>query len=465
MSSHYALLSLSPGATPEQLRAAYLRLAKERHPDRAPPEQREAAKRAFQELATAYSVLSDPTLRRAYDASLASSTAPPPARPARAARASYPHTHPHQLAPTRRTSAPPRPEPDSPFPGFRIPPGGYPRPQPRPPRPTGTLDPHPHPHGLAHSRAASQPQPQPHELGGGVGADLDPLSGLDPLAGLLGGLALDARREADAGRRSSAFEHDGGAGGVPSWARTEEARGDEWRAAGGARTARREWREGRREANGEGFSFQGMEEVEQLPGGGVAWRGESVTVSFSSGYAPRYATQQHAYAPHDPFPPPPPRRAPSPAPLAFQPSPSPSHTQRHRASSFSHRAPSPALPPHGQPPSRRPPSPARALSPLHSPLALPPALAPPSRPRPPQQPHLALAGPQHPPRSARRTPSPARAAHLALAGQAQAQLALAAQAHTSPRSTPTAAAVVGRQRRMSAGGAGGVRAPESPLFG
>ncbi|GAA5907487.1 hypothetical protein JCM8208_001391 [Rhodotorula glutinis] len=447
MSSHYALLSLAPSATPEQVRASYLRLAKERHPDRAPPELREGAKRAFQELAAAYSVLSDPVLRRECDAALAHSTPPPPPPPP--STHPHPHPHPHPSTSTRRPSAA---APDSPFPGFRVPPGGYPRPPARP------LDPHQHfaPHApLEPRRARSTPQAHAVEF------ELDPLSGLDPLEGLLGALALGERRMPDEGPRAG---WDGGRegagawegwGGVPSWARREGGWGD-----GGARRQRREWREGRREANGEGFSVQGTEEVEHLPGGGIAWRGETVSVSCSAGYSSHPSAQHPAYPPHDPFPPPPPppsRRAPSPAQLAFPPS--PSHTQRNRSSSsLSHPAPPYALPP----PSRRPPSPAR--TPSHPPahLALPPA--PPHRPRPPQHqhPHGPPPNPQHPSRTPRQAPSPARGPQLAFAGraQAQAQLALTAQAHAhaSPR------AAVGH-RRMSVGEVGGGRAPESVLFG
>ncbi|GAA5941711.1 hypothetical protein JCM3775_003645 [Rhodotorula graminis] len=291
--SHYALLSLSPSATPEQVRAAYLRLAKDRHPDRAPPEQREAAKRAFQDLAAAYRVLSDPALRRAYDVSLAHPSPPPPrdARPARS-------PHPHQLPSTRRCSSAP---PDSPFPGFRVPPGGYPHPLSlsRPPEPHS----HPHPHGLAPRRARS-PAPSTssavlRESGSGIA--LDPLGGLDPVAGLLGALGdgLEDGLEDDGRGRSRRDEGYG----VPSWAQRGRMRedGEKWAAgAGGARRERREWREGRREANGEGFSFQGMQEVEQLPGGGIAWRGESVTVSFSSPTRPLQHPHHHPPPPQHP---------------------------------------------------------------------------------------------------------------------------------------------------------------------
>lgn len=85
--SHYALLSLPPSATPEQIRSSYLRLvrcgsslpatdnpadappssarpsqAKDLHPDRAAPERRREATETFQALAEAYRVLSDRAL-------------------------------------------------------------------------------------------------------------------------------------------------------------------------------------------------------------------------------------------------------------------------------------------------------------------------------------------------------------------------------------------------------------------
>lgn len=61
--SHYTILGISKGASPEGVRAAFLRLAKERHPDRAG----EASTPAFREIQQAYDVLSDPERRRRYD--------------------------------------------------------------------------------------------------------------------------------------------------------------------------------------------------------------------------------------------------------------------------------------------------------------------------------------------------------------------------------------------------------------
>jgi DnaJ-class molecular chaperone len=61
--SHYTILGITRGATPERVRAAFRHLAKERHPDHAG----EASAPAFREIQHAYDVLSDPERRRRYD--------------------------------------------------------------------------------------------------------------------------------------------------------------------------------------------------------------------------------------------------------------------------------------------------------------------------------------------------------------------------------------------------------------
>ena len=63
---YYALLGLTPRATPAQVQRAFHRLAKEVHPDRNPEDQGRATAR-FQALNEAYHVLDDPDLRREYD--------------------------------------------------------------------------------------------------------------------------------------------------------------------------------------------------------------------------------------------------------------------------------------------------------------------------------------------------------------------------------------------------------------
>jgi DnaJ family protein C protein 9 len=63
----YALLGIPATSTAAEIRSAYRKLALSTHPDKVPVAQREAAHSAFQELAFAYSVLSDDSRRKRYD--------------------------------------------------------------------------------------------------------------------------------------------------------------------------------------------------------------------------------------------------------------------------------------------------------------------------------------------------------------------------------------------------------------
>ncbi|MFZ5872140.1 MAG: molecular chaperone DnaJ, partial [Actinomycetota bacterium] len=63
MSDHYAVLGVSRDATPEEIKKAYRRLARQLHPDVGGPDSAER----FKEVAAAYEVLSNPDKRRAYD--------------------------------------------------------------------------------------------------------------------------------------------------------------------------------------------------------------------------------------------------------------------------------------------------------------------------------------------------------------------------------------------------------------
>ncbi|KAI8872961.1 DnaJ-domain-containing protein, partial [Ramicandelaber brevisporus] len=65
--NYYADLGVPPTATPEEIRAAYMRLALETHPDRHPNEPASRYVPQFQRLADAYFTLSDPRRRREYD--------------------------------------------------------------------------------------------------------------------------------------------------------------------------------------------------------------------------------------------------------------------------------------------------------------------------------------------------------------------------------------------------------------
>lgn len=64
MSDHYATLGISRDASPEEIKKAYRRLARELHPDVNPdPETQER----FKEVTASYEVLSDPEKRQMYD--------------------------------------------------------------------------------------------------------------------------------------------------------------------------------------------------------------------------------------------------------------------------------------------------------------------------------------------------------------------------------------------------------------
>lgn len=74
---YYRILGVSHQASAEGIRDAYRRLAKQMHPDRIGP----GGTKAFQELARAYEVLSDPGSRREYDRELTPDDSIPPRSP------------------------------------------------------------------------------------------------------------------------------------------------------------------------------------------------------------------------------------------------------------------------------------------------------------------------------------------------------------------------------------------------
>src|SRR6195952_2187542 len=63
---YYEVLGVSRGAGEQELKSAYRKLALQFHPDRNPDDA--SAEEKFKEAAEAYSVLSDPQKRAAYDA-------------------------------------------------------------------------------------------------------------------------------------------------------------------------------------------------------------------------------------------------------------------------------------------------------------------------------------------------------------------------------------------------------------
>lgn len=74
---YYRILEVREGATAEELRNAYRRLAKRYHPD-AHPEEGLYAEERFREVSEAYAVLRDPARRRQYDISRGIDSAPLP---------------------------------------------------------------------------------------------------------------------------------------------------------------------------------------------------------------------------------------------------------------------------------------------------------------------------------------------------------------------------------------------------
>jgi molecular chaperone DnaJ len=67
---HYETLQVSRSADPEVIEKAYRALALKYHPDRVADQERPAATERFQRITEAYSVLSDPARRAAYDLTL-----------------------------------------------------------------------------------------------------------------------------------------------------------------------------------------------------------------------------------------------------------------------------------------------------------------------------------------------------------------------------------------------------------
>jgi curved DNA-binding protein CbpA len=71
MANYYELLGIAPSAAIADVRKAYAKLARERHPDRFPdPAAKQAAQQSFQEITAAFNTLSNDRARAEYDKSL-----------------------------------------------------------------------------------------------------------------------------------------------------------------------------------------------------------------------------------------------------------------------------------------------------------------------------------------------------------------------------------------------------------
>ena len=68
MSDHYQMLGVTPTASAAEIRQAYARLAREKHPDRfTDPAEKRRAEAAFQEMTAAFNTLINPRSRADYD--------------------------------------------------------------------------------------------------------------------------------------------------------------------------------------------------------------------------------------------------------------------------------------------------------------------------------------------------------------------------------------------------------------
>lgn len=73
--NYYTILGVAQNATTDQVRARFLELAKQLHPDRFPGESKAKAEEDFQRITEAFNVLSNPMRRREHDQDLATPVA------------------------------------------------------------------------------------------------------------------------------------------------------------------------------------------------------------------------------------------------------------------------------------------------------------------------------------------------------------------------------------------------------
>ena len=68
--NYYELLGVRKTSSTQEIRNAFRKLARERHPDRVPPEEKEEAEKKFQELTEAVNVLTNEAKRKQHDTEL-----------------------------------------------------------------------------------------------------------------------------------------------------------------------------------------------------------------------------------------------------------------------------------------------------------------------------------------------------------------------------------------------------------
>jgi len=67
MKDYYAILEVAKGASPEEIKAAYRKLALKYHPDKCPEEKKKECEEKFKEVAAAYYVLGDEKRKKEFD--------------------------------------------------------------------------------------------------------------------------------------------------------------------------------------------------------------------------------------------------------------------------------------------------------------------------------------------------------------------------------------------------------------
>ncbi len=92
MSDYYQLLGIAPAASAAEVRQAYARLAREKHPDRfTDPAAKQRAQAEFQDITTAFNTLVNPRSREEYDQAR---HRPQPRTPEEIARDAFERAHP-----------------------------------------------------------------------------------------------------------------------------------------------------------------------------------------------------------------------------------------------------------------------------------------------------------------------------------------------------------------------------------